>query len=151
IAALDLFFPRFADVFLNQIPLIDDDDTGFAVLDDGVGDFFVLFQNAGFGVQDQNGDVATRDGVLCALHAEKFHRIVDAAGFAHAGGVDQDVFLPHAIRIHLEWYIDRIARGAGDGTDDDALGLSERVDDRRFTNIRASDDCDFKWADGRGS
>jgi hypothetical protein len=43
--------------------------------------------------------------------------------FAHAGGVNQNIFLPHAVGFDLERHVNRIARRAGNGRDDDALGL----------------------------
>ena len=75
----------------------------------------------------QNGDVAARDGFLRALDAEKLHRIVHAARLSHAGGVNQNIFLPHAVGFDLERHVHRVARRAGNRRDDDALGLCEAL------------------------
>ena len=63
---------RFADSFFHEVPLVDDDDAGFAVLDDMVRDFLILLGDAGFGVEDQHDDVAAGDRILGALDAEEF-------------------------------------------------------------------------------
>ena len=76
------------DFFLKQIPFVDGDDAGLAVLDDDIGDFFVLLGDAHFRIQNQNGNVAARDGILRALDAEKFNRIVHTPCLSHAGGVN---------------------------------------------------------------
>ena len=144
VAPADFLFARLADFGLEQIPFVDDDDAGFAVLDDDVGDFFVLLGDARFGVQHQNRDVAARDGVLGALDAEKFNRIVHAPRLPHAGGVNQNVFLPHAVGLDLERHVNRVARRAGNRRDDDALGLRERVDDGGFADVRPADDGEFQ-------
>ena len=95
-------------------------------------------------VQNQNGDVAAGDGILGALDAEEFDGIVHAPGLAHAGGVNQNVFLPHAVGFDLERHVHRVARGAGDRADDDALGLRERVDDGGLADVGPADDGQFQ-------
>jgi hypothetical protein len=88
-AALDFLLARFANGFFHQIPFVYDDDAGFAFFDDFIGDFFVLFSDAGFGVKHENGNVATGDGIFRAFDAKEFDGIIDAAGFAHASGIDE--------------------------------------------------------------
>ena len=68
----------------------------------------------------------------------------DAPGLAHAGGVDQHIGLPHALRYDLERHIHGVAGRAGNGADDDALGLGEGVDDGGFADIGAADDGEFE-------
>ena len=113
------------------------------LLDDAVGDFFVLFQNAGLGVQDQDRDVAARNGFLRTLHAEKFHGVVNAARFADARRVHEHIFFSgggaFVANFDFKRHIHRIARRAGNRTDDDAFGFRERVDDGRFADIGPAD------------
>ena len=107
---------------------------------DDIGDLLVLLGDARLGVNDEHRDVATNDGILRALHAEKLDGVIHAARFAHAGGVDQNIFLPHAFRFHLEGHVNGIARGARNGRNDDAFGIGERVDDGGFAHVGATDD-----------
>src|SRR5439155_27275957 len=78
----NLFFAGFANGFFDKIPFVDDDNARFAIFYDEVADFFVLFGDPGFGVQDEEGDVAASDGIFGAFGAEEFDGISDAAGFA---------------------------------------------------------------------
>ena len=114
------------------------------LLHDDVCDFFVLLGDAGLGVNHQNRDVAALDGILGALDAEIFNRVVHAPRLPDAGGINQDVFLPDAVGLDLERHVNGVARRAGNRRDDDALGLRERIDDGRFADVRATDDGEFQ-------
>ena len=119
-------------------------------LDDFIGDLFVLLHDAGFGVDDEDGDVAAGDGIHGALGAVEFDGVIHAAGFAEAGGVNEDVFGADAVGLDLEGNIHGIAGGAGDGGDDDAGGVGEGVDDGGFADIGAADDGDLERSEGPG-
>jgi hypothetical protein len=119
----------------GQVPLVDDQDARLTLLDDFVGHFFVLGQDAGLGVQHENNDVATGNGFLRAFDAEKFNRVVHARRPPHAGSVNEHVFLAHALGFDFKGNIDRVARGAGNGRDDDPLRVGEGVDEGRFADV----------------
>src|SRR5260370_28366762 len=119
-AAFDFVFARFANGLFSQIPFVDDDDAGLALFDNFVGDFLVLFGNAGFGVEDENGNVATRDGILGAFDAEEFDGIVYATSFSHASSIDEKIGLANAVSFDFERHVNRVASCAGDWANDDA-------------------------------
>ena len=64
-----------------------------------IGNFFVLFGDARLRVQNQDRDVAARDGILRALDAEKFNGIVHAPRLADAGRVNQHIFFAARRRV----------------------------------------------------
>ncbi len=98
---------------LEEVPFVDYENAGLVQFCDPVGDFLVLFENAGFGVEDEEGDIAAGDGGFSAFDAVEFDAVVYAAWFADAGGVDEQVGLPVAFGIDFERDIDRIASSAG--------------------------------------
>ena len=65
---LDLSLSSLAHVFGHKIPLVDHHDASSSLLDDHVGDLLVLLGDAAHGIDDQDGDIATGDGILGALH-----------------------------------------------------------------------------------
>ena len=127
---LDFFFTRFADRLRHQIPFVHHDNAGFALSHNFVGYLFVLLRYSGFGVEDQDSDVAAGDGILSAFDAEELDRIVNAAGFALAGRIDEQVSLSTAFSLHLKRNIDRISRGARYRADNHPLGFGKGVDNR---------------------
>ena len=140
---------RLADGVVHQVPFVHHHDAGLALLHDPVGDLLVLLGDAALGVQHEDGDVAAGDGILGAFDAEELDRIVDAPGFAHAGGVDQHIGLPHALGFDLERHVHGVAGRAGNGADDHALGLGERVDDGGFADVGPADDGELQRTAGR--
>lgn len=48
-----------------------------------------MFGDAGFGVEDEDGDIAAGDGVFGAFDAIEFDGVVDVSRFADAGGIDE--------------------------------------------------------------
>ena len=146
VAPFDFIFARLQDFFTEQIPLVHHHDARAALLDDLVGDLFVLLKDAVLGVQHQHGDVAARDGFLGTLDAVKFHRVVHLPRLAHPGGINQNIFLAHALGHDFKRHVHRVARGAGNRTDNDALGFRERVDDGGFADVRPPDDGELERA-----
>ena len=93
------------------------------------------------------------------MHAEEFHRVVNAARLPNPGGINQNIFLRDRRAavlgrdFHFKRHIHGIARGAGDGRDDDALGVGERVDDGGLADVGAADDGELivggeRWRQG---
>src|ERR1700722_606806 len=58
---------------------------------------------------------------------------------ANAGGVDE----AEAASVVLEDFVDGVARGAGYGRDDGAVGRGERVQQRGLADVGVTDDGDF--------
>src|SRR5205085_4338490 len=73
---------------------------------------------------------------------EVLGRRAGAAAAPYAGGVDQCVASPGALERHL----DRVARRPGLIESDHALLADQRVDQRRFADIRPADDGDARVA-----
>ena len=140
LTGLDFLFAGLADIVGHQIPLVDHDDAGASLLHDHVGDLLVLLGDAVHRVDHQNGDVASGDGILGALHREVLDGVVDPACFADTGRVHQHVLLATGLGHHLERHIDGIAGGPRDRADDHPLGSGQLVDDGRFADVRASHD-----------
>ena len=84
----DFLRARFTNALRHEVPFVDHDDAGALFLVDFVRDLFVLLLNAGLGIENEQGDVAAGDRILRPLDAEKLDRVVNAAGFADAGGID---------------------------------------------------------------
>ena len=124
LASRDFFFPRFPYLLFHQIPFVDHDNTGSALLDDFISDFFVLLGDPGFSVQDKDDNVRTRDRIFGSVYAEEFDRIGNPPMLSQTRRVDQDVLLTKAISHDLEWHIHGVARGSGNGTHNDAFGAS---------------------------
>src|SRR5512134_2466821 len=107
-------------MFLYEVPFVDDDNTRPAVLDDRVGDLFVLPEDARLGIEHEHGDVAARDRILGALHAEELDGIVDTPRLAHPRGIDKHPTLASAFRLDFERHVDGIASRARDRADNHA-------------------------------
>src|SRR5262245_10280268 len=86
-----LFLAGAANGLLEQVPFVDDDNASAPSLRDDVGDLLVLFEDAGLGIQHENRNVTSSDGVFGAFDAEILHRAVDPSSFADSGRVDQDI------------------------------------------------------------
>jgi len=97
VAFLDFLFAHLADGLRHQIPFVDDDDAGFAGFHNFVRNLFVLLGNSRLGIQNQHGNVAALDGIHRALDAVELDRIFHAPRFSHAGGVNENVLLPHPV------------------------------------------------------
>ncbi|MFM1943984.1 MAG: hypothetical protein RI897_2966 [Verrucomicrobiota bacterium] len=96
----------FLDGGLEEVPFIDDDDAGFFGVHDDVGNFLVLFEDAGFGIEHEHDEVAAADGFLGTFDAEELDGVIDAASFPHAGGIDEEVALAGAVGFDFEGDID---------------------------------------------
>jgi hypothetical protein len=130
----------FVNGVLKQVPFVDDKDARFGFGRDLGRDFFVLFKDAGFGVKDQDGDVAAGNGGFGAFDTVELDGVMNAPFLADPGRVDQEVWLSDPIGFDLERHVDRIASGAGDGTYNDTSGLGEGINDGRLADIGPADD-----------
>lgn len=140
VAFFGLGFPNGVGV---KVPFVHGEDAGFSLLDDEVGDLFILHGDAVLGVKDVEDDVRSGDGVFAALYAEKFDGIVDAPSLANSGGVDEEVAFLLAVGLDGEGHVNAVASRAGNGADDDSLAFIKGVDDGGFADVGASDDGEF--------
>ena len=83
-------------------------------------------------------DVGAVDGAQRTHDAVALDGLVNLAAAAHAGRVDQHVFLA----ILDEMRVDGVTRRARDVADDDAVFAENLVDDGRLADIRTADDGD---------
>lgn len=140
VAFFGLSFPNGFGV---KVPFVHGEDAGFSLLDNDVGDFFILRGDAVLGVEDVKDDVRSGDGVFAALYAEKFDGVANALSLANSGGVDEEVAFLLAVGLDGEWHVDAVASCAGNGADDDSLAFIEGVDDGGFADVGSSDDGEF--------
>ena len=145
-ALLPRFFRRELKGFLGggliEIPLVHHHDTGAAGFGDLVANLLVLLGDTLGGIQHHYREVAALDRLVGAVDAEKFNRVLNAPALPYARRVDQVVLLPDAVGFDLERYVDCVARGSGDFTDNHPLRLGKRVDDRRLAHVGSADDGD---------
>ncbi len=107
----------------NEVPLVDDDDDGAAALVGVAADGGVGGGDAFGGVDDEQGDVGGFEVAAGHDDGELFRHEMGLAFATDAGGVDE----AEAGRRVLDDLVDGVARGAGDGRDDGAVGAGERV------------------------
>lgn len=141
VAFFGLSFPNGVGV---KVPFIDGEDAGFSLLDNEVGDFFILRGDTVLGVKDVKDEVRSGDGVFAALYAEKFDGVTNAPSLANSGGVDEEVAFLLAIGLDSEGHVDAVTSCAGNGADDDSLAFIEGVHDGGFANVGASDNGEFQ-------
>ena len=139
-APLNFLFTRLAHAFFHQIPFVNHDDARLLFLDDFIANLIVLLGNAHLGVEHQHGNIAARNGIFRALHAEELDRFIHTPRFAHPSRINQHVPFAFPVRLHLERHVDGIARCSWNRADDDALRLGKRVNDGRFSDIRSTND-----------
>lgn len=100
----------------QQVGLVPHHDQPAVLVGDGPGDLLVLVGDGLGGVQDEEAEVRTPDGLHRLDHGKGFLTHGDLARFAQAGGVEKDEPLPAALHLHIH----RVTGGAGDGGDGDA-------------------------------
>ena len=127
-----------------EVPFVHDENAGFSLFDDDVGDFFILHGDAILGVEDVKDDVGAGDCVFAALYAEKFDGVADAPSLANSSGVDEEVAFLLAVGLDGKRHVDAVASRAGNGADDDSLAFVEGVDDGGFADVGASNDGEFQ-------
>ena len=136
---LDLALEEGAAVLVHEVPLVVRDDERAAGVDDLLDHADVLL---GQRVSTRRpGRRPTSAFSIAACGAQRGVE-VGALGLVHAaadaGGVDEQP--RHA--AELDELVDRVARGAGDVVDDDALRARELVQQRGLADVRAADQRD---------
>ena len=126
-----------------EVELVHDEEAGFALLEDELGDFAVLHFGAVGAVDDEEAEVGAFDALEGLLDAVDFDGGVDFGAAADAGGVDELVVAAVEGGVDVEG----VAGGAGDFADDGALLAEDGVDEGGFAGVRAADDGDFEGAD----
>ena len=106
-----------------EVEFIEDDEAGFFLIDDRLGDLAVLGRDAGGDIDDQHAEVGAANGLFGAHRGKDFDRVVAFAAWAESGGIDErEVF-----SLERAGQIDRIAGSAGDVGDDRAFVLEDGV------------------------
>ena len=98
--------------------------------------FLILRRDAHCGVDDKNTESGPADGALGTHDAENFDRAGMFAARTDAGSVDEHKALAPA----PVGDVDRVARGPGKMAHDRAAIAQDGVDERRFANVRPTDD-----------
>ena len=137
---LDLLLARFPHVLGHKIPLVHHHDAGASLLDNHVGNLFVLFGNSAHRVNHQHGDIASSNGALGSFNRKIFDAVVDASCLSNTGGVHQYVLFTTGLGHHLERNVDRIAGSPRDFADDNPIRSGHPVNDGRLADIRAAND-----------
>ena len=106
-----------AGLFVNQVPLVHDDDGRLARLVREAGDLRILLRDAVARVDHDQAHIRALDGELGAHDGEFLNAVVHARLAPDAGGIDKDIFAVFVLKAG----VDAVARRAGDVADDDAL------------------------------
>ena len=133
--------------FSGEVPLVGDQYEALALGVHERSDARVLARGALFGVDDEQRHVALLDPLAGLDHRQ------------HLGALFGLSLPPDARRVHepeppalrLEKNVHRVARGAGDLRDDRTLLAEEGIDEGRFADVRAADDCERDLVAGVGS
>ena len=137
-SSLDLALEVVAALLVEQVPLVVGDDEGAAGVDDLLHDPDVLLGDRLLGVDEHDGHLGLLEGGLGAQRGVE----VGAAGLVHpaadAGRVDE----PPGLAAELDELVDRVAGGAGDVVDDDAVLAGELVEQRGLADVGAADEGD---------
>src|ERR1700738_1044848 len=134
------FLDEFADRLLlaalrsDQVPFVQDYERSFSRLLHQPGNAFVLGGNAGRKIDNQHTEVGASNTSLGAHDTENFHRTGMLPAPTHSRRVDENK-IP---AVALARDIDGIARGSGEFAHDRAVATENRVNKRRFSDIRAS-------------
>ncbi len=135
-------FGGFAGGFDGEIPFVHhDDDTATGLLG-VVGDLRVALGDALFAIDDEERDVSAFETAAGHHDAELFGDERGLAFAADAGGVDEIV----EMAVVLDFGVDGIHRGTGNGRDDGAFLADEAIQKRRFADVGAADDGDLHGA-----
>lgn len=122
-----------------EIEFVQNDEAGFFLFKDELGDLAVLCGNAFREVDDQHAKIGAADGFFGTDGRENLDRVVAFAARAESSGIDEGEIFSR-VRIGE---IDRIAGGAGDFGNDGAFVLEDGVDQGGFAGVGFTDDCEF--------
>src|SRR5205085_1025591 len=126
----------FATLWPNEVPLIQNHKRSLARFLNQTGDAFVLRGHAARKIDNQYAEIRATNTSLRAHDAKNFDRARKFSASAHSGGVDKEKFFS----VTFVSDVDRITRGSGQFADNRALALHDCVDERRFADIRATND-----------
>ena len=127
-----------AGLFVDQVPLVHNDDGRLARLVREAGDLRVLLRDAVARVDHDQAHIRALDGELGAHDGEFLNAVVHARLAPDAGGIDKDIFAVFVLKAG----VDAVARRAGDVADDDALFAEDEVHERGLADVRLADDGD---------
>src|SRR5262249_46218477 len=131
----------FAASRLNQVPFVQDDDGWLSRLLNQPGDAFVLGCHAHREIDNENANSSAANATFRAHHAEDLSRAGNLPTPADSSSVDENE-LPAIAFVN---YIDGVACCAGQLAYNGAFAADDGVDERRFTNVRPTDDPDGDW------
>lgn len=131
--------------FAGQVPLIDHQNTAFAIFARNGGYLFVLILRPFDRIEDDDDYVGSGNAVARPHDAIFVEGRGEFAGFPHAGRVGKQIVSALAFGGYGEGDIDAVASCAGDVGDDDAVVVKHPVDERGFTGVRPAGDRDFDW------
>ncbi|CRH63177.1 Uncharacterised protein [Chlamydia trachomatis] len=136
--AFDFVLQFVLSVFVNEVPLVRDNHQRTTSINDLLNDANILFCQWLGAIEEDKSNFRLLN---CCLGANR--GVVISTGrtvhlATNTGGVNK----PPEAPIKLNEFVDRIAGRASKFVDDNAFGLRERVEKRRFANIRPSDKCD---------
>src|SRR3954469_487590 len=123
-------------VHRGDVPLVQHQGRGAALLHPQLGDAQVLARDAVVRVADDDDDVGALDRALGAQRRVVLDGVGDLGLAAQPRGVDDHELAP----VDLERQVDRVARGPGHVGDDHALVAQQLVDEGRLADVGAPDD-----------
>ena len=128
-----------ADVELgHQVRLGADYDTGLVSVDDRPRELLIEARKGLAHVQEQQRDIGAANGLIAARQREVLDRVGHLASAVNARGIHQGQRPPLPFKVD----VDRIARGARDLADDDALLPEHRVHERRLAGVASAEHGD---------
>ena len=123
---------------LHGVPLVDDDDAGFALVVGVTGHLAVLLGEADGGVHEDEGHAAALDGGQCADDHVALEAVSDVAALAQTGGIGEDEL---AVSV-VHGGVDGVAGGAGLVGHDHAVLTEDAVGQAGLAHVGAADDGD---------
>src|SRR5829696_2665992 len=120
----------------DGVPLVDGEDDRAARVERVAGDVGVERRHALDGVDDDDRHVGALQAPARHQDRQLLGHLLGLALAADARGVDEAEGVP----VGLEDGVNRVARRARDGRDDDALLADELVEQRRLPDVRAAHD-----------
>lgn len=122
-----------------EIEFVQNDEAGFFLFKDKLGDFAILGRNTFREVDDQHAEIGAADGFFGTDSGENLNGVVAFATRPETSGIDEsEIFASVRIRE-----IDCIAGGAGDFGNDGAFVLEDGVDQGGFAGIGFTNHCEF--------
>ncbi len=144
---LDLALQVVAALLVERVPLVEGEDDRAARLDGHGDDALVLHRDVLGGVDQDDRDLRLLDGGGGTQRGVVVGALLEVDALADARRVDE---LP-GDTAEFDQFVDRVAGGAGDLVDDDALLAGHLVQQRGLADVRAADQRDPAGAADRGA